>query len=83
MYRKYSDGWIEQGGLNTKTGSQTNAMVTFPLEFSNVNYCAVTSPYTETNQVTSRGAIGVKEKNQMGCISDNWTEPMLWYACGY
>ena len=83
MYRKYSDGWIEQGGLNTKVGNQANTIVTFPLEFSNENYLALASPYTYKNSATSQGAIGVKNTNQMGCVSGNYGYQMLWYAAGY
>jgi hypothetical protein len=37
-YRRYSDGWLEQGGTLTATG----ITVTLPAEFANANYTLIT-----------------------------------------
>ena len=38
-YRKYSDGFIEQGGtFGANTGAWADATLTFPIAFSNTNY---------------------------------------------
>lgn len=81
-YRKYIDGWIEQGGrLSYYTGT-----ITFPVSFSNTVYTFLSMPLgrvsnnyyvTETSSVTTTS------------ITVTWdgeaSKPngVMWYACGY
>ena len=81
-YRKYSDGYIEQGGrLGAYSGT-----ISYPLAFSNTVYTFLSMPFgrvsnnyyvTETSSMTTTS------------ISVTWdgevSKPngVMWYACGY
>lgn len=88
-YRKWSDGWIEQGGKGVASGyssrSQTNNLF---LPFSNTNYTIVC---TKLDSDTS-AAITVVQKTtttfNMSCHGQGGsgfsaTSDIEWYACGY
>ena len=78
-YRKYSDGWIEQGGRTDFTANETNLSITLPVAFSkaeytitfctNTDYLAWLSYIGTTNFTVSRA----KSTKDMG---------VWWYACG-
>lgn len=75
-YRKYSDGWIEQGG-KAPFPSQGSLVITFPLAFSNTKYTPIFSTNTAKTSwlaalSTTSFSIGT---NSSG--ADVW-----WYACG-
>lgn len=79
-WRKYSDGWIEQGGYVAKTGAQT---ITLNTSFSNANY---------TINATSDGSraadnFGVNIYAKTSTSFDMYLYPSYrgfhWYACGY
>lgn len=81
-YRKYSDGWIEQGG-EFKKQRDTNITITFPVAFRDAQYTIATSQYgLDTNNApvccfsykTNTGI--VHNVNSWGCKWD-------WFACGY
>ena len=80
-YRKYSDGWIEQGGTFTKK-RDTNVTATFPVAFKNTNYTISTSQYAPSGDVpvcnfTPKTTTGIiHNANSWGCTWD-------WFACGY
>ena len=79
-YRKYSDGWIEQGG---KTTGSSGFTLTFPLAFSNTNYSFVCNTqgnstgygYKRSAWISSRTATTVHLGSDAG-------DPAIWYACG-
>lgn len=79
-YRKYSDGWIEQGG---KTTGSSGFTLTFPLAFSNTNYSFVCNTqgnstgygYKRSAWISSRTATTVTLGSDAG-------DPAVWYACG-
>ena len=79
-YRKYSDGWIEQGG---KTTGSSGVTLTFPLAFSNTNYSFVCNTqghstgygYKRSAWIESRTATTVTLGSDAG-------DPAVWYACG-
>lgn len=79
-YRKYSDGWIEQGGKTTGSSWFT---LTFPLAFSNTNYSFVCNTqgnstgygYKRSAWISSRTATTVHLGSDAG-------DPAIWYACG-
>lgn len=88
-YRKWSDGWIEQGGKGYASGypsnSHTNNLI---MPFSNTNYTIVC---TKLDSNTS-AAITVVQKTKttfnMSChgqggSSFSATSDIEWYACGY
>ena len=79
-YRKYSDGWIEQGG---KTTGSSGFTLTFPLAFRNTNYSFVCNTqgnstgygYKRSAWISSRTATTVTLGSDAG-------DPAVWYACG-
>lgn len=79
-YRKYSDGWIEQGG---KTTGSSGFVLTLPLAFSNTNYSFVCNTqghstgygYKRSAWIESRTATTVTLGSDSG-------DPAVWYACG-
>lgn len=79
-YRKYSDGWIEQGGKITGSSGVT---LTFPLAFSNTNYSFVCNTqgnstgygYKRSAWISSRTATTVTLGSDAG-------DPAVWFACG-
>lgn len=81
FYRKYSDGWIEQGGSATSeiTG---NTSITFPIAFSNTNYYLSGVGYVIAG--VSRQSIGSKTTTGFSTGSEvkSWSS-YFWYACGY
>ena len=88
-YRKYSDGFIEQGGRFTY--SQTNgghAKLNFHTSFSNTNYQIVGSGY-RTDSSPNQGFATFRDFNTSYCNTafwdDNTSNPGIinWYACGY
>lgn len=75
-YRKYSDGWIEQGG-KANISSQGVSVITLPLAFSNSYYSPVFSKNTDAACwlaaiSTTSFSVGTKSSN-----ANAW-----WYACG-
>lgn len=86
-YRKYSDGWIEQGGM------AKNTSITFPCVFSTTNYNIVASPVS--NSSTGNAVISCSFWNNRvnsTTILKNYVahnesgvagEKFMWYACGY
>lgn len=81
-YRKYSDGWIEQGGKNGST-------VTFFKEFTNIPIVLTT--YAGEVDKDSNGATH-SYANTVGCVVESVTKTGFiinkgsknsWYACGY
>ena len=74
-YRKWSDGWIEQGG--TRVAKNTWETITFLKPFINTNYTALTS-----NSAGGTNANGIRNKTTTSMqIYQNWQYD--WYACGY
>lgn len=57
-YRKYSDGWIEQGGQITTTTTAAsaagNTTITFPQEFANTSYYFNMAGYISNSSETVR-----------------------------
>lgn len=75
-YRKYSDGWIEQGG----TVAAAVSTVSFPLAFSNTNYSLVITQLRDCP--SSHASTALKTSKTSFTIEyDNQTQH-CWYACG-
>lgn len=81
-YRRYSDGWIEQGGEFLKN-RDTNLAVTFPVAFRDTSYTITTSQYAPQtiNPLTST----FTAKTPTGIIHNvgSWGGLWGWFACGY
>ena len=78
-YRKWSDGWIEQGGRTT------TSTVNLPIEFTNTGYVVVASGQTSTgNEVISDRTLTSINIILYGNDNVNYiSRGLLWYACGY
>lgn len=81
-YRKYSDGWIEQGGEFTKV-RDTDITITFPVAFKNTNYTIATSQYA--NSSSSSPVCSFTSKTNTGITHNygTWGSKWGWFACGY
>jgi hypothetical protein len=87
-YRRYSDGWIEQGGYVSPGGNSAAFHIgTFNTAFSTTNITLVaTNAYRANNDHSYYGQIGafVASKTQFKetCFSSE-KSPFHWFACGY
>lgn len=94
-YRKYSDGYIEQGGTTTYSGVGIKK-VALPTAFSSKNYIIkvnAISPLTSSNGVMAigtgescAGVVGPERSTAWFNLSRyKEQEPInhMWYACGY
>ena len=81
-YRKYSDGWIEQGGEFTKN-RDTKVTITFPVAFKNTNYTIATSQYAP--QTVNTPVCIFTSKTNTGIIHNfvSWGCEWGWFACGF
>lgn len=75
-YRKYSDGWIEQGGQATFP-SQGSLVITFPLAFSNTHYTPIFS--TNINGTSWLTALG---ETSFTLGTNGVGAGVWWFACG-
>lgn len=84
-YRKYSDGWIEQGG-NFTCPADSFVTVTYLIGFANTNYTLLA---TARNPEGDKICIKTKNINttyaDIGSfsISGTFGTDVSWYACGY
>lgn len=81
-YRKYSDGWIEQGG--SFSFSDQVGTITLHKAFSNVNYFAVVSPATGGSSPNYNAAL--YSKTTTSFVFNSMIAKAcsgFWYACGY
>lgn len=82
-YRKYSDGWIEQGGECIKE-RDVNITVTFLAAFKDTNYTIATSFYSQQSR-SDDPVCSFTAKTNTGFVHNypSWGCKMGWYACGY
>ena len=83
-YRKYSDGWIEQGGA-WSTGVDTNNVCSFNIGFSNTNYTFVMDLFSSTNDFNRAQPDWIisKSTTSVNVHKDSYAGTTMWYACGY
>lgn len=81
-YRKYSDGWIEQGGEFTKQ-RDTNITVSFPVAFKNTDYTIATSQYQPQSGNSPVCNFTDKFTASITHNHGSWGSKWGWYACGY
>lgn len=86
-YRKYSDGFIEQGGNFSNSARGTT--ITFPLAFTSTNYQALACINHANNGWTATTTACVRARTTSNMVvqiyynSSNTTGLNSWYACGY
>ena len=85
FWRKYDDGYIEQGGISTTRGGDTTT-ITLNTSFTGTDYYANVVPtgnnsqgvqdaYTQFNRTTTTF--------QMFSWKMKFSDGYVWYACGY
>lgn len=83
-YRKYADGWVEQGGTCVSSSTQNQFAVTYPVEMADANYNLQVTIVTDTNSnAPTYYAVGARTKSATGftCyMSNNITKD--WRICG-
>ena len=85
-YRKWSDGFIEQGGITQSARGATSRTIKLCTTFSLNNYFVVVQGYTGGASKAIYNNFHVAEKSlssfstRAGCSEDI---AGLWYACGY
>lgn len=84
-YRKWSDGWIEQGGLQV---ASQQGIITFLKAFSNMNYTFnATLILSDYSYVYFQLSVHTKTESSIKYISTGGASrqpcQFMWYACGY
>ena len=88
-YRKWSDGWIEQGGDGKGNTYTSPVALTFQIPFSTANYTisAVCVDTTSNNWAKHVYFSGKTTTGAKATTTINGTNgavmPFNWYACGY
>ena len=82
-YRKYNDGWIEQGGEFTKE-HDVNITITFPAPFRDTNYTIATSQYSRLILIEAP-LCDFTSKTNTGIVHyyQSWGGKWGWFACGF
>lgn len=86
-YRKYSDGWIEQGGMiSGKSGMTT---ISFNIGFTDINYTILKTLHWNENSggTINRIYFGFHNRTLTTAMTYTYTtlasHREMWYACGY
>lgn len=87
FYNKYSDGWVEQGGESTDSGT-SGTSVTLLVTMSNTSYIVLVSPSQGESYGTSGYGVGGtgygKTTTGFKVYSNNNNgRPAFWVAMGY
>ena len=84
-YRKWSDGFVEQGG--TGSASYYNqATITFPISFLNDNFSLSVTNKKNTNgenAIWNIMTVKSSNKNSFVVFNGGGADPFSWHACGY
>ena len=83
-YRKYSDGWIEQGGFTYVAFGNNTTTVTFPQSFAGTHYTVVLGEAANNEAVTWVGTYTTSYmslgRHKAGSVYGGGNT--FWYACG-
>lgn len=89
-YRKWSDGWIEQGGYvsnNNSSDTMRTIIVSFHVSFSGTDYVFIRSPMYGAESTNNLAVTGYKSKSasdvSVDVRSSDYIKGFDWYACGY
>lgn len=87
-YRKYSDGWVEQGGNVNEVGFYAQKNVTYPIPFRDASYSLCVggknNPYNNESIVSAIFCTRLSDKSSCTiCNYSNPTSTATWFACGY
>lgn len=80
--RKYSDGWIEQGGYQQNNFADTR--INFPTNFTSTDYTIICTPLSGETYVDFYGGLYIsnKEKAYVDLTFSEKIPGISWYACG-
>lgn len=79
-YRKWSDGWIEQGGYNAGGSDYGDSTVTLPTSFVGTNYSVFVQSW---NGNWDYGSAVISKTNSSYFIRTRFGKNFHWHACGY
>ena len=85
-YRKWSDGWIEQGNLYIRAGnSEIWKTHNFPISFTTLNFSFVTNPIhnNSTQWCVEKGNSDGHPERTLQSVTVYGDISFSWYACGY
>lgn len=85
-YRKYSDGWVEQGGTMAEVGFYKQQTIVYPVPFRDDKYALSTEMSKITNNESQYFVLLVKTRDKTSFhVTNNSAEnlPASWFACGY
>lgn len=80
-WRKYADGWIEQGGKTSSSTDGTNVSVVLNTPFKSTNYAVFTNFERATETSNTYGYVNGKTTSQFYLYSFKATS--YWIAFGY
>lgn len=85
-YRKWSDGWIEQGGHISSVGFYNQQTITFPISFSNTEYSISAGCKNNVNSgdmIWNIMSFRSCTKSSIIMFNGGGNYAASWYACGY
>lgn len=83
-FRRYADGWIEQGGYIQIPTANTTYTLTLHVPFSNSNWTGVLVPNGNTGQKIAMANTGyTRNATSMTLWNEFASAEISWYACGY
>lgn len=71
-YRKYADGWVEQGGYTSSSGTWGIENIVFPVEMANIYYTLTITGDSSTNDYDSTESM-VKRAGTRSCACNRST----------
>lgn len=84
-YKKYNDGWIEQGGISAAVSGAGQITVSLNTAFKNTNYTiTIATDNTDPGADQGNEATAIKSKTTTSFNVYKWNmRKVSWYACGY
>lgn len=81
-YRKWSDGWIEQGGVHTFSGTSSQR-VAFMKSFSDTKYIAIFMAGSRSGSGADISIYLETKSTSNVVVNPDRSGDLNWYACGY
>ena len=85
-YRKWSDGWIEQGGFTSATSGSKVRTIELRVTFSSIDYIVIAQSYAGGSPYMQYNNFHITEKSTSNFSTRTEGDEniaCLWYACGY
>ena len=81
-YRKWSDGWIEQGGYQPNTGNG-NHYFDFLIPFKDMNYTVVATGEQPKTNAEANATVAKETTTRVYITTQSYAYKTYLYACGY